>query len=411
MYQILEGLRIVEGASFIAAPSCALHLLQLGAEVIRFDSIGGGPDHGRWPKRDAGPSLYWEGLNKGKKSVALDLRRPEGRELALAIATAPGENAGLVVTNLPVDGFFSHAALAALRPDVIDVRVMGWADGATALDYTVNAAIGVPYMTGPTDGDGAPVNHVLPAWDLLTGAYAATTLLAAERRRRLTGQGAEIRVPLGDVGFATLGHLGQIAEVLDTGADRPRSGNDIFGAFGRDFLTGDGERIMLVALTRRQWRGLVKVLAIEEAVVALEADLGVELGGDEGLRYRHRDRINPLVAGAVAGRTLAELSAQFDANGVCWGPYRSLAEALRQDDHGVLASPLFEEVEHPSGLRYPTPGASATFHDEPRAAIRPAPVLGADTEEVLGDLLGLGEAEIGRLHDEGIVALAREVAA
>lgn len=122
MYDILKGLRIVEGASFVAAPSCCLHLLQLGAEVIRFDAIGGGPDFHRWPRAKSGASLYWEGLNKGKKSVALDLTRAEGRELALRLATAPGEDAGIFVTNYPADGFLAHARLAALRPDMTHHR-------------------------------------------------------------------------------------------------------------------------------------------------------------------------------------------------------------------------------------------------------------------------------------------------
>src|SRR5215211_4854214 len=209
MYDLLKGLRIIEGASFVAAPSCCLHLLQLGAEVIRFDAIGGGPDFYRWPRAENGASFYWEGLNKGKKSIALDLRRPEGRELALRLATAPGENAGLFVTNYPADGFLAHERLAALRPDMITVRVMGWPDGTTAVDYTINCAIGLPAMTGPADSV-EPVNHVLPAWDLLTGASAAYALLAAERFRRASGSGQEIRVPLGDVAMATLGHLGQI---------------------------------------------------------------------------------------------------------------------------------------------------------------------------------------------------------
>ncbi len=102
MYDLLKGLRIVEGAAFIAGPSCGLYLAQMGAEVIRFDAIGGGPDYRRWPVTDAGDSLYWEGLNKGKKSIAIDLGRPEGRELAVALATAPGDNAGLFLTNYPV---------------------------------------------------------------------------------------------------------------------------------------------------------------------------------------------------------------------------------------------------------------------------------------------------------------------
>ena len=75
MYPLLTGLRVVEGAAFIAGPSCGLYLAQMGAEVIRFDNIGGGPDFNRWPLADNGASLYWEGLNKGKKSVVLDLSR------------------------------------------------------------------------------------------------------------------------------------------------------------------------------------------------------------------------------------------------------------------------------------------------------------------------------------------------
>ena len=103
MYGLLKGLTVIEGAAFIAGPSCGLHFAQMGASVIRFDQIGGGPDAGRWPLAPNGASLYWEGLNKGKKSVAIDLSSAEGRELAVALASAPGENAGLFLTNYPVE--------------------------------------------------------------------------------------------------------------------------------------------------------------------------------------------------------------------------------------------------------------------------------------------------------------------
>jgi len=109
MYDLLKGLRVVEGAAFVAGPSCGLYLAQMGAEVIRIDQIGGGPDFRRWPLAPGGDdSLYWEGLNKAKRSVALDLTRPEGRELAARIATAPGDQAGLFITNFPAEGFLSH---------------------------------------------------------------------------------------------------------------------------------------------------------------------------------------------------------------------------------------------------------------------------------------------------------------
>lgn len=403
MYELLKGLRVVEGAAFIAGPSCGLHLAQMGAEVIRFDHIGGGPDFRRWPLAPGGGSLYWEGLNKGKKSVAIDLSAPEGRELALQLAAAPGERGGLFVTNYPAEGFLSYARLKAARADIVCVRVMGWADGAPAVDYTVNAASGLPLMTGPVDAKG-PVNHVLPAWDLMGGAYAAFALLAAERARRATGAGREVRIPLSDLVASSLSHTGMLAEVLVSGADRPRMGNDLYGAFGRDFVTADGARIMVVAITPRQWTGLLKTLGLEAQVAALEAELGVSFAADEGLRFEHRARLFPLFEAAFAARDLAALAPAFDGGGVTWARYRSLHEAAAGDARLFTANPLFQDVLHPSGLRYPASGPAATLAEEARGAVRPAPKLGQHTDEVLAELLGLSQAEIGRLHDRGVVA-------
>jgi 2-methylfumaryl-CoA isomerase len=404
-YDLLKGLRVVEGASFIAAPSCGLHLLQMGAEVIRFDPIGGGPDFGRWPLSPEGDSLYWEGLNKGKKSIALDLGRPEGRELAQQLAAAPGDGGGLFLTNYPVDGFLSHQRLTALRSDLISLRVMGWADGRTAVDYTVNAALGVPLMTGPTDlPDDQPVNHVLPAWDLMTGAYAAFALLAAERRRQATGEGQEIRLPLANVALASLGNIGQIAEVLVGGADRPRYGNDLFGAFGRDFRLAGGERIMVAAITRRQWSGLLEALGLTEAVAALERDLGARFDKDEGERFRHRERLLPLVEAAMSARSQAQLAPLFDKLGVCWAPYRTTLQALNDPQIMPPDSPLFTTIEHRSGHAYPTPGAAVDLPGLDRQTPVTAPRLGEHTDEVLAQVLGLSSGEIGKLHDDKLVA-------
>jgi 2-methylfumaryl-CoA isomerase len=406
MYQLLKGMRVVEGASFVAAPSCALHLLQLGAEVIRFDHVAGGPDFNRWPLSGDGASFYWEGLNKGKKSVAINLSKPEGRELAIRIATAPGENAGLFVTNYPADGFLSHEKLAARRADMITARVMGWADGTTAVDYTINAAIGLPMMTGPASLGDEPVNHVLPAWDLLTGATAAYALLAAERFRRDTGKGQELRIPLGDVAMATLGHLGQIAEVTASGADRPRMGNALYGAFGRDFATADGERMMIIAITPRQWTGMLKALGLAERVDAIEKELGVSFAKDEGVRFTHRDRLFPLIEEAVARRTFADLAAAFEAHEMCWGPYRTVHGALQLDPRFSAAIPIFRPVNHPAGT-YLTPGSPVTVGGADRAMPARAPKLGEHTDEVLSSVLNLSGTEIGKLHDQGLVASAR----
>jgi len=405
MYSHLQGLRVVEGSSFVAAPSCGLYLAQLGAEVIRFDQIGGGPDFRRWPKAESGASFYWEGLNKGKKSIAIDLRRPEGRELALQLATAPGHGAGVFVTNYPAAGFLAHAKLVERRADQITARVMGWADGGNGVDYTINSAVGVPQMTGPADSD-EPVNHVLPAWDLLTGSLAALSVLAALRRREQTGRGEEIRVPLSDVAISSLANLGQVGEVLVGGADRPRVGNDIFGAYGRDFVTSDGRRVMVAAISARQWADLLSVLGIGEEIARMEEREGVSFSKDEGVRFEHRETLNALIGEAIAQRSYADLKRAFDASAVCWGPYQSLHEAVTGDPRLVSANPLFSSIAHPSGHDYPAPGFAPTMSGAVRSPPRPAPKLGENTEQILAEVLSYPAHEIARLHDDGIVASA-----
>ena len=402
MYELLKGLRVVEGSAFVAAPTCGLYLAQMGAEVIRFDNIGGGPDFRRWPLADNGMSLYWEGLNKAKKSVALDLGRPEGREIAQRLAAAPGEDGGLFVTNFPVDGFLGYDKLQALRSDLICVRVMGWADGSQGMDYTINSALGLPLMTGPV-GDDAPVNHVLAAWDLLTGAYCAFAMVSALLARMRGMGGREIRAPLSDIGAATMANLGFTAETMLTGRQRPRMGNDVFGAFGRDFTTKDGQKLMLLCITPKQWEKALDVLGIGAAVAAVEAELGVSFAKDEGLRFTHRARLYPLFERAFAAKTAAELTPAFDAGGVTWGSYQTLDAALG-DTRLFKDNPLFEAVKHPSGLTYPAPGAMGTIPQDARGPVTPAPKLGQHTDEVLAEVLGLSGGEIARLHDAKVVA-------
>jgi len=397
LYEALRDLVVVEGVSFVAGPTCGIYLAQMGAEVIRFDQIGGGPDYNRWPLAPSGVSFYWESLNKGKKSVALDLGRPEGRELAQRLAASTG----LFVTNYPVDGFLSYERLHALRNDLIAVRIMGWADGKPAVDYTVNAAVGVPLMTGPVDVKG-PVNHVLAAWDLLTGAYAAFALVTAERARQADARGREVRIPLADMAMASMGHLGFIPEALLGDGDRPRVGNNLYGAFGRDFQTKDSERVMVIAITPRQWTNLVGALGLSEAIKALEAELGVDFTADEGPRFTWRARIDPLFEAAFASRTLADLAPLLDGAGVTHGPYQPTSAAARDQR---FQDNLFD-VDHPSGYSYPTPGAVARAHGEDRPSPQPGPRLGQHTDEVLSDRLGLSSAEIARLHDQGLVASA-----
>lgn len=400
---ILSGLRVVEAAAFVAAPLGGMTLAQMGADVIRIDTLGGGLDFRRWPVTGDGASLFWCGLNKAKRSVALDLASPEGREIAMALACAPGDNAGLFLTNFPPRGWLDHDRLRARRADLIQLTLQGDRHGGSAVDYTVNARVGVPFITGE-EADGVPVNHVLPAWDLVTGQMVAVGLLAAERHRRLTGEGQHVKLALQDVALAVMGHLGFIEEA-SRGQPRQRHGNALFGAFGRDFPCAGGERVMVVGLTGKQWRSLCDALQIQADVDALGARLGLDLA-QEGNRFVARRELAQLVAPRIAARTLAEVATVFEQHGVCWDRYQSLEQLVRSDAECSPANPMFQRIAQPGVGDMLAAGIPLDFGARPRLPAAPAPLLGQHTEQVLSELLGLDSAQFGRLHDRGVVAQA-----
>lgn len=399
---VLTGLRVVEGSAFVAAPLGGMTLAQLGADVIRFDQVGGGLDHHRWPLAPGGQSLFWAGLNKGKRSIELDLRSPEGRELAAALITAPGDDAGIFLTNFPARGWMTYDALRARRDDLIMVALTGNPDGTSEVDYTVNPATGFPIATGPRNL-AEPLNSVLPAWDIAMGTLAAVGLLAAERHRRRTGEGQRVGVSLSDVAFAMVGNLGRIAEAQLGGHDQRKDGNYLYGAFGHDFETRDGRRIMVVALTARQWRALTEVTGIGEACAGVERATGHDLGTEAG-RFAARDLIAALLRPWFERHDLATIRERFAGTGVSWGPYQTFRQLVTEDPRVSTANPMFSEVEQPGVGRYLMPASPLDFGGVERVPARPAPRLGEHTEEILAETLRLGASEIGRLFDAGIVA-------
>jgi len=405
MYRLLEGLRVIEGSAFIAAPMCGMTLAQFGADVIRFDQIGGGIDYHRWPVTADDTSIYWAEMNKGKRSFAVDLRNPAGQELIAALICAPGAHAGIFSTNLPARGFLAYDKLAARRPDLIQHEIVGDRHGSSALDYTVNAKVGFPYITGP-EGDERPVNHVLPAWDIATAYHAAIDILAAERHRRLTGKGQRMQLALADVALAAVAHLGYVGEVKINRTTRARHGNYLYGALGRDFVTADGQRVMIIAVSAKQWQGLIKASGLAAEVAALATRLNLDFDR-EGDRFVARRELCELIEPWMKSQPLAELAPVFAACGICWDRYQTVWDLVENDPDCSPAHPLFTAIEQPGIGRYPVPGAAPTVFSEPRLAPRPAPRVGEHTDEILAQILGLDSAAIGRLHDQGVVAGAR----
>ena len=197
--------------------------------------------------------------------------------------------------------------------------------------------------------------------------------------------------------------MGFIAEEQINGEARGRFGNDLFGAFGRDFVTRDGRRVMVVALTLRQWQNLVRATGLGAQFEAASASLGVNLHR-EGDRFRARNALSSVLEPWVAQRAYTEIELLFNQSQVCFGPYQTISELLAHDIEASLANPLLSAVVQPGIGKYLMPGSPLYFGDAPHPNAAPAPRLGEHTDQLLSNLLGFDSAAIGKLHDAGIVA-------
>jgi 2-methylfumaryl-CoA isomerase len=399
---ILAGLRVIEISAFVAAPLGGATLASMGADVIRVDPIGGGIDSGRWPLVN-GRSLYWAGLNQGKRSITINTRSDRGRELLVQLIAHrdPSCSDGILLTNLGVPSWLSYERLSSVRNDLIMLVISGSSDGGTAVDYTVNAALGFPFITGPQGHDG-PVNHVLPAWDALTGYQAATGLLAAERERSRTGRGQLVELSLMDVGLSIASRLGLLAEAQLVQDPRQSYGNDVYGSYGRDFRTSDGRRVMLLALTERQWRSVCEATGLGDAFAALERRLGFDFLR-EGDRFNARGRISALIEAWIASRTLAEVREVFESTGVLWGPYQTFKELMAEDGRSSEANSIVSTITDSQLGSYRSAGSPTRFGATPNPEQRVPTHLGEDTNTVLEEVLDLSTAQIGDLRSHGII--------
>jgi 2-methylfumaryl-CoA isomerase len=198
-----------------------------------------------------------------------------------------------------------------------------------------------------------------------------------------------------------MAHLGFIEEAR-RGQPRGRHGNELFGAFGRDFVCAGGERVMVVGLTGKQWRAIADATGLGNAFDALGTRLALDLA-QEGNRFRARREIGELVGAWIASHPLQEVAQAFDAHGVCWTRYQGIAELVNSDAECSPANPMFASIQQPGVGEVLAPGIPLDFQGSGRLPPKPAPVLGQHTEEVLGELLGLDSAGFGRLVDRAIV--------
>ena len=283
------------------------------------------------------------------------------------------------------------------------VALTGNPDGSSEVDYTVNPATGFPWATGPRNL-AEPLNSVLPAWDVAMGTLATTGLLAAERHRGRTGEGTLVKLSLSDVAFAMVGNLGRIAEAQLGSRDQPKDGNYLYGAFGHDFETRDGRRVMVVALTARQWKALRDATGIAEACVSIEQATGHDLEHrDRPLRRARPDR--GAAAAVVCGSRSRGGARGVHRHGRVVGAVSDLPSAGHGGPPRLDRESAVQRGRSARDRDVPHAGLAARLHRRCRASPSgPRLALGEHTEEVLAEVLGLDSTEIARLHDAGTVA-------
>lgn len=397
----LAGLRVVEVSTFVAAPLGGMTLAQLGAEVVRIDPLGGAPDHARWPLAPSGTSLYWAGLNKGKRSLAVDFRSPEGQQLVTDLVAGSGDDGRVLLTNAVGRWFLGYETLAAAVPGLVHLQVEGHSDGTPAVDYTVNAGVGFPSVTGP-EGHADPVNHVLPAWDIACGLYAGTAILAALRHRDRTGQRVQLRIALHDVALAMAGNLGFLAEAQVGHVERRRMGNYLYGGFARDFTIRAGGRVMIVALTARHWQDLLRVSELEGPIKALEDAVGADFSTDDD-RFAYREVLAGLFAKWIAELDLEAVEGRLRGTSLLWPRYRTFTDLVADDGAVIRDDPMIDIVDQPGVGEHFVPASPITLGATRTPVVR-APVLGEHADVVVAEWLGEQGYRADDLRSWGVIA-------
>ena len=393
----LSGIRVLDLSRVLAGPFCSMVLGDLGAEVLKVEEIGGGDQTRAIPPFVNGESHYFLAINRNKRSIALDPRRPEGRDILLGLV----RHCDVVLENFRPDVMdrlgLSAAALTAVRPDLVTVSISGFGKGTAlsqkpSFDLIAQAMSGVMSING--EPDGPPSKLGVPMGDIGGGLWAAIGVLAGLQHRNATGQGMQVDLSLLDGMIGLLGYLAELYIVTGESPGRVGSAHHSIVPYGR-FAVQDGH-IVIAVLVDGFWRKFCQAIGRAEWI----EDPRYRTPSD---RQHNRAELEALIGEILLTKTAADWHAVLDAADVPHGTVNSLGEALEQPV--VAERGLLKETQHPVAGTVRVVGSpirTDRFPDPPYAA---APVLGADTAAVLAELLGYDAARIAALAEAGVIGL------
>lgn len=391
----LAGLRVLDFSRVLSGPFATLALADLGAEVIKIEPLGQGDETRGFPPF-AGPlSHYFIALNRNKRSLALDLKSPEGLRIARDLAA----RSDVVVENFRpgvMDRLgLGPEALGALNPRLVYCAISGFgADsplaGKPAFDIVVQALSGVMSVNG-TPG-GAPTRLGLPMGDLAGSIFAVFGILAALNRRHATGRGGLVEVAMLDGLIALLGYFAQLVFVAGKTPGPVGSKHPSIVPYGA-FPTRDGH-VIVACLTETFWRNFARALDMPE--LAEDARFA-----RYDARLANRAELEALVEERMRRDDSATWLARLDACDVPNAPILDVAQALEQAH--CAARGLIGAVTHPEIGPLKVVRGPLRFDGKPGAEATPPPLLGADGADILGELLGKSPAEVAALRAWGVI--------
>lgn len=394
----LTGIRVLDLSRVLAGPWSTQVLGDLGADVIKVEQLGAGDDTRAWGPPflpDSQDSAYFSCANRNKRSIAIDIASPEGADLIRRIA----RESDVVVENFRVGGLARYGLdyddLRAIKPDLVWCSITGFGQTGPekdrgGYDFLIQGMSGLMSVTG--DADGPPTKVGVPISDLTTGLYAAISILAALRHRDRTGEGQRIDLALLDAQIALMSN--QAANWLNGGPEPRRLGNQHPNIVPYQvFACADGD-ILIATANDRQYAKLCRVLDLETLIDDLRF---AAMKGRGANRAELLAELDPAIARWTADALVEALN---DA-GVPSGRVNTVPQALAHPQ--IAARELVGSLERHDGSEVRFVGFPAKLSGSPATYRAAPPRVGEDGADVLGDVLGLDEAEIARLRTSGVI--------